>query len=137
MPDYSNYHLFSVSQISCLCWVSLCWMSLCWMSLYWMSWRHFYSMITNASFQQAGNIKGVSLIVPLTSCLTGLESAVWQLTIFVFIWKNRLIQTSQKGDKWYSDTSPFSIPCSRFQLYSNFWNRFKNAFELKKVWKLV
>jgi len=32
-----------------------------------------------------GNLKGeVSL---LTSCLTGLESAVWQLTIFVFICK--------------------------------------------------
>jgi hypothetical protein len=32
-----------------------------------------------------GNTKGGSITVPLTSCLTGLESAVWQLTIFVFI----------------------------------------------------
>jgi hypothetical protein len=32
-----------------------------------------------------GNTKGGSIIVPLTSCLTGLELAVWQLTIFVFI----------------------------------------------------
>jgi hypothetical protein len=31
--------------------------------------------------------KGGSITVPLTSCLTGLESAVWQLTIFVFICK--------------------------------------------------
>jgi hypothetical protein len=46
----------------------------------------------------------------LTSCLTGLESAV-QLTIFVFYLQNRLIQTSQTGGQWYSDTSPFSIPC--------------------------
>jgi hypothetical protein len=30
---------------------------------------------------------GGSIIVPLTSCLTGLESAVWQLKIFVFICK--------------------------------------------------
>jgi hypothetical protein len=25
--------------------------------------------------------------------------------------QNRLIQTSQTGGQWYSDTSPFSIPC--------------------------
>ncbi len=35
----------------------------------------------------AGNTKGGSITVPLTSCLSGLESAVWQLTIFVFICK--------------------------------------------------
>ncbi len=35
----------------------------------------------------AGNTKGGSITVPLTSCLTGLEWAVWQLTIFVFICK--------------------------------------------------
>jgi len=32
-----------------------------------------------------GNTKGGSITVPLTSCLTGLESVVRQLTIFVFI----------------------------------------------------
>ncbi len=35
----------------------------------------------------AGNTKGGSITVLLTSCLTGLESAVWQLTIYVFICK--------------------------------------------------
>ena len=34
-----------------------------------------------------GNTKGGNITVPLTSCLTGLESAVCQLTIFVFICK--------------------------------------------------
>ncbi len=34
-----------------------------------------------------GNTKGGSITVLLTSCLTGLESAVWQLTFFVFICK--------------------------------------------------
>jgi hypothetical protein len=34
-----------------------------------------------------GNTKGGSITVPLTSCLTGLESAVWQLTFLVFICK--------------------------------------------------
>jgi hypothetical protein len=35
----------------------------------------------------AGSTKGGSITVPLTSCLTGLESAAWQVTIFVFICK--------------------------------------------------
>ncbi len=34
-----------------------------------------------------GILKGGRNTVPLASCLTGLESAVWQLTIFVFICK--------------------------------------------------
>jgi hypothetical protein len=36
---------------------------------------------------RAGNTKGGSITVLLTSCLTGWESAVWELTIFVFICK--------------------------------------------------
>ncbi len=35
---------------------------------------------------KAGNTKGGSITVPLTYWLTGLESAVWQLAIVVFIW---------------------------------------------------
>ncbi len=38
-------------------------------------------------FNQQGNTKRGSIAVPLTSCLTGLESAAWQMTIFVFICK--------------------------------------------------
>jgi hypothetical protein len=37
-----------------------------------------------------GNPKWGSITVPLTSCLTGLEFAVCQLTIFVFICKTDL-----------------------------------------------
>jgi hypothetical protein len=55
-----------------------------------------------------GNTKGGSITVLLTSCLTGLESAVWQETI----------QTSQTGGQWYSDTSPFSIPWFLIQSFS-------------------
>jgi hypothetical protein len=29
--------------------------------------------------------------------------------------QNRLIQTSQTGGQWYSDTSPFSIPCTSYR----------------------
>ncbi len=32
---------------------------------------------------KAGNTKGESITALLTSCLTGLESAVWQQTIFL------------------------------------------------------
>jgi hypothetical protein len=31
---------------------------------------------------------------------------------FCFYLQNRLIQTSQTGGQWYSDTSPFSISCT-------------------------
>jgi hypothetical protein len=61
-----------------------------------------------------GNTKGGSITLPLTFCLTGLESAVWQLTIFVFYLQNRLFQSSQAGGQRYSDTSPFSIPWWNF-----------------------
>jgi hypothetical protein len=57
-----------------------------------------------------GNTKGGSINVPLTSHLTGSESALWQLTIFVFYLQNRLFQTSLTGGQQYSDTSPFIIP---------------------------
>ncbi len=36
---------------------------------------------------QSGNTKGRSITVPLTSWMTGFESAVWQQITFVFIFK--------------------------------------------------
>ncbi len=49
----------------------------------------FVECLTNVSvwLPLSGNTKRGSITVPLTSCLTGLESAVWLLTIFVFIGK--------------------------------------------------
>jgi hypothetical protein len=49
---------------------------------------------------ESGNTKGGSITVPLTSCLTGLESAVWQLTIFIFICKtdySQLVKQEANG----------------------------------------
>jgi hypothetical protein len=43
---------------------------------------------------------------------------------FCLYLQNRLIQTSQTGDKWYSDTPAFSIPCFE---YSRSWHRLKMA----------
>jgi hypothetical protein len=37
---------------------------------------------------------------------------------FCFYLQNRLIQTSWTGGQWYSDTSPFSIPCFSLSLLS-------------------
>jgi hypothetical protein len=68
----------------------------------------------------AGNTKGGSITVPLTSCLTGSELAVWQLTIFCFYLQNRLIQTIETGGQWYSGTSPFCIPWPRQYLCLRF-----------------
>ncbi len=45
------------------------------------------SLIIEEATQKAGNTKGGSITVPLTSGLTGLELAVRELTIFVFICK--------------------------------------------------
>ncbi len=58
----------------------------------------------------AGNTKEGSITLPLTSCLTVLESAVWLLTIFVFICKTVKSKPGQTGGQQYNDTSPFSIP---------------------------
>ncbi len=52
------------------------------------------------ALHNARNTKGGSIIVRLTSCLTGLESAVWQLTIFIFICKtgwSKLVKQEVNG----------------------------------------
>ncbi len=59
-----------------------------------------------------GTLKGGSITVLLTSCLTGWGSAVWQLTIFVFYLQNRLILTGQTGGQLDVDTSPLVLPGS-------------------------
>jgi len=38
---------------------------------------------------------------------------------FCFYLQNRLIQASQTGGQWYSDTSPFSIPWPNTLAYCN------------------
>ncbi len=82
-----------------------------WMHAHIYSWKLGSGLVL---LPKAGNTKGGSITVLLTSCLTGLESAVWQQTIFCFYLQNRLIQTSQTGGQWYSDPSPFSIPCLKY-----------------------
>ncbi len=69
------------------------------------------SCSASSLLQKAGNTKGRSISVPLTSCLTGLDftnkNKNCQLSYSWF-------QTSQTGGQGYSDTSPFSIPCQKW-----------------------
>ncbi len=82
-----------------------------------------------------GNTKEGSITVPLTSCLPGLESAV-TTDNFCFYLQNRLIQTSQKGDQQYSDTSPFSIPCYlTLGIFTQQWRSCYSTVTLSKTIK--
>jgi hypothetical protein len=84
-----------------------------------------------SSKPEPGNTKGGSIIVQLTSCLTGLESAVWLQTNFCFYLQNRLIQTSHTGGQQYSDTSPFRIPWFRLRTYhTKFLRHFSTPFSI-------
>ncbi len=87
----------------------------CWGPLYTqLSWctqrQSAFSFSLAGLWVQAGNTKRGSITVPLTFCLTGIESAVCQLTFFCFYLQNRRIQTSQTGGQWYRDTSPLVFP---------------------------
>jgi hypothetical protein len=64
------------------------------------------TILAPLEYAHAWNTKEGGITVPLVSCLTGLESA----DNFCFYLQNRLIQTSQAGGQWYSDTPLFSIP---------------------------
>jgi hypothetical protein len=57
-----------------------------------------------------GNTKGGSITLPLTSCLTGLESAVRLLTIFVFICKTDQTKPVKQEVNSTVILPPFSIP---------------------------
>ncbi len=70
-----------------LCRMSLSWVLSCWMSQGQKWLTKFVNWPNHGKSVYTGTTKGGSIIVPMTSCLTGLESAVWQLPIFVFICK--------------------------------------------------
>ena len=65
----------------------------------------------------AGNTKGGSITVLLTSCLISLTTE--NISFYI---QNTLIQTGQTGGQQYNDTSPFSsIP------WRNFWKARRSA----------
>ncbi len=70
------------------------------------------------SLVRTGNTIGRSITVLLTSCLTGLESAVWQLTIlFLFAKQTNPSQWNRRSMvQWYF--LPLVFPGKRFQKFS-------------------
>ncbi len=71
---------------------------------------------------QPGNTKGGRFTVPLTSCLTGLESAVWQQTIFVFICKKSYLHQSIRRStvQWYFPQGTLKYHCTVDLLFDLF-----------------
>ncbi len=61
-----------------------------------------------------GNTKWGCITVPLTSCLTGLELAVWQLTIFVFICKTDKSKPVKQEVNGTVILPPLSIPWIKY-----------------------
>jgi hypothetical protein len=57
-----------------------------------------------------GNAKGYLCTIDLLFDWLGISCMTTDK--FCFYLQNRLIQTSQTVGQWYSNTSPFSIPCS-------------------------
>jgi hypothetical protein len=84
--------LFSLKGTNTLGWAKILINELKYFTINWIFCKNYFILLA-AEFLlnyllkrhlKAGNTKGGSITVPLTSCLTGLDSAVWQLTIFVF-----------------------------------------------------
>ncbi len=93
------------------------------------SWQHATSCLHNL---RQWILKGGSITVPLTSCLTGLDWSVLQIKTKIlcsYSW----FQTSQTGGQWYSNSSPFSIPCLR--QWQTSANRTKRVHSFQ-LWKL-
>jgi len=78
-----------------------------------------YLPMLNCAMLHAGNTKGGSIIVPLTSCLLGISCMTTDN--YCFYLEKRLIQTSQTGGQQYSDTSPYSIPWY-LEYWEPYWN---------------
>jgi len=81
--------------------------------------RHHFKLKNRTSkygWARAGNTKGGSITIPLTSFFDWFGISCMTTDNFCFYLQNRLIQTSQTGGQWYSDISPFGIPWTRDQI---------------------
>jgi hypothetical protein len=68
-------------------------------------------LVTQFFYVLAGNTKGGSTIILLTSYLTRFGISCMTTDDF--------LQTSQTGGQWYNDTSPFSIPWFFIKLHTD------------------
>ncbi len=69
---------------------------------------------------KSGNTKGGNIIVPFTSCLTGLELALWQLTIFVCICKTDWSKPVKQEVNGTVILPPFVFPARVFVTSKHF-----------------
>ena len=86
--------------------------------------RRFYSvwrLNEETSNDRPGNTKGGSITVPFTSCLTGLESAVCQLTIFVLICKTDLSKPVKQEVNGTVILPPLVFPGLPISIFVVFW----------------
>ncbi len=109
------YYVVSIMLISPLFWVSLCW----------VSWRRFKILISMFTFFRAALCKLI-FVYHKHTLFQGIPKGEVDLLFdcfgiscmttdnFCFYLQNRLIQTSQTGGQWYSDNSPYSIPCGLY-----------------------
>jgi len=67
-------------------------------------------MFTLVAYDCTGNTKGEKHHCTIDLLFDWFGISCIKTDIFCFYLQNRLIQTSQTGGQWYSDTSPFSIP---------------------------
>ncbi len=67
------------------------------------------------TYLSQGILKGEVSLYHWPPCLPRLESAVWQLTIFVFIFKTDLSEPIKQEVNGTVILPPFSIPCLSFQ----------------------
>jgi hypothetical protein len=81
-----------------------------------------------------GNTKGGSITVPLTSCLTGLESAVWLLTIFVFISKTDESKPVKQEVNSIVILPPLVFPGQTLAYYKKLVNYGQKSFIVKVLY---
>ncbi len=89
----------------------------------------------NCSFSHKQNpLNRGNITVPLTSCLTGLDQSV--LLIKTKIVSCHTAYSKPVKQKWYSDTSPFSIPCLKLQIFFvNIFQKLKTSIQYVQNWQ--
>jgi hypothetical protein len=80
---------------------------------FWYNCRSVYCRFADCDSTMQGILKGkYHFTIDLLFDWLGISSMKAKADNFCFYLQNRLIQTSQTGGQRYSDTSPFSIPCT-------------------------
>ncbi len=110
-------HLWQLKTVVSLHWCLICTVSLC------------------STYVQSGNTKGGSIIVPLTSCLTGLEIDVYDNWQFLFSFAKQTNQNQSNRRlmvQWY-----FPLQYSMVQYLLNTHSRYIRSVFKRNIWYLL